>query len=142
MNVVLRRGAALVAGCATAVGIAIVAVLVVRRLWPAYAVAEPTKHYSFAMLVARLIVGALCTIGAAVVATRVVRDDGAIAWWLGGLFLAVSLPDHLLVVWPDYPAWYHIVYLAYLVPVAGMTGRLVSRCWGGARSARAGRVRG
>jgi hypothetical protein len=133
---VLRRGAALFAGCATAVGIAMVAVLIVRQIWPAYAIAEPTKHYSLAMLIARLTVGALSTVGAAIIATRVARDDGAIAWRLGGLFLAVSLPDHLVLVWPDYPGWYHIVYLSYLVPIAGYTGRAVSRYWGKARSGR------
>jgi hypothetical protein len=82
------------------------------------------------MLAARLTVGMVCTSGAACVTTIVARDKGTASWWLGGLFLAVSLPIHLYRVWADYPAWYHILYLAYLVPIAGLTGRVVYSCSG------------
>jgi hypothetical protein len=100
------------------------AVLLARRVWPEYAAAEPTKAYSLVMLISRLSAGALCTACAAVVTTMVARDRGQAAWWLGVLFLAVSLPSHLFQVWADYPAWYHVVYLSYLVPIAGLIGRV------------------
>lgn len=134
-----RRAVGLVAGSVTAVAMASVAVFLVRRLWPAYAAAEPTKHYSLAMLVARLSAGALCAAGASVVATRIARDSAAIGWWLGAMFLAVSLPHHVWVVWADYPWWYHMVYLSYLVPVAGLVGGAVSFVRRG--DAQPGRVR-
>ncbi len=53
------------------VALALMATLVVRRVWPAYVLAEPTKAYSLQMLAARLTVGALCMVGAAWVATRI-----------------------------------------------------------------------
>lgn len=120
----------LAAGCVTAVVIALAGTVMARSLWPAYAAAEPDKAYSFAMLVSRLLVGAICTIGAACVASIIVRDDGRAACWLGALFLAISLPGHLYHVWADYPAWYHVLYLSYLVPLAALTGRAFYNCFG------------
>lgn len=127
MTTAVRRGVGVVAGSVTAIGMGLVAVLLARRLWPAYAAAEPTKQYSLAMLIGRLLAGALCTAAASVVATRIARSDSAvIGWWLGGLFLAVALPIHVWDVWADYPAWYHLVYLSSRVPVAGLIGGAVS----------------
>ena len=121
----------MLAGGVTAVLLAITFTLAVRLLWPAYSAAEPSKEYSFTMLVARLTVGALCVITAALVATRVARDQGTAAWWVGGVALALSLPIHLVRVWADYPPWYHGFYLAYLLPLAVLTGRVISRRTGG-----------
>jgi hypothetical protein len=125
MKARLHFVASLLIGCIVAIAIARTGVVLARALWPAYAAAEPHKDYTLAMLASRLAVGAVSTAGAAWVATIIARDNGRAAWWLGGLFLALSLPDHLYLVWNDYPVWYHFVFLAYLVPVAGLTGRAV-----------------
>lgn len=122
-----RRSLGLATGMCAAVAMAATATILARVLWPAYAAAEPSRAYSLTMLVSRLIVGALCTTFAAFVATRTARDNGTAAWWLGGVFLAISAPHHVLRVWAEYPAWYHVIYLSYLVPVAGLTGRFASR---------------
>ena len=124
MRGVVRFVLGLAAGCVIAVAIAGAGLLAARALWLAYAVAEPHKHYTLAMLLARLAVGALSVAGAACGATAVVGDKGQAAWWLGGLFVVISLPNHLYpgYVWNDYPVWYHLVYLSYLVPVAGLAG--------------------
>lgn len=124
MKSTLRLTAGLVVGCMTAVAIASAGFALLRALWPEYAAAEPTKAYSLAMLFSRLTVGVLCTAGAACVTTIVAGDNGKAAWWLGTLFLVLSLPSHLYYVWADYPVWYHFVYLFYLVPVAGLTARI------------------
>jgi hypothetical protein len=92
-------------------------------LWPAYAAADPDRTFSIAMLLSRLTIGALSTAGATCVTTIVAADSGRAAWWLGWILLVISLPVHLYVVWSDYPVWYHVVYLAYLVPIAAQTGR-------------------
>lgn len=63
MKTTLRFVVALVAGCVTAVAIAVGATLVTRILWPEYAAAEPMKAYSLSMLFARLAVGVLSTAG-------------------------------------------------------------------------------
>jgi hypothetical protein len=134
MTLATRRVVGIVAGGVTAIALALTATLLARWLWPAYAAAEPSRAYSVGMLVLRLTVGVMCTAGAAVVTTRVVRDGGRAAWWLGALGVVLSLPDHLFRVWAAYPVWYHAVYLAFLVPVAGLAGRLTTR-WARAHAA-------
>lgn len=123
MKGTLRTLAGLIAGCVSAVAIAAIGFSVLRVAWPEYAAAEPTKAYTLAMQIARLSIAALCTAGAACVTTLVTGDDGRAAWWLGLLFVVVSLPSHLHSVWDDYPAWYHFVYLGSLIPVAGFSAR-------------------
>lgn len=116
--------ASLVVGCVIAIAYAGFAML--RALWPGYADAEPQKHYTLAMLCLRLGVGAWCTAGAAGATTIVAGDHGRAAWWLGALILVISIPSHLYpgYDWNDYPVWYHLVYLCYLVPIAGLTARV------------------
>ena len=123
---VVRLIVALLGGCAAAVTIAIAATLAARLMWPDYADAEPAKTYTLIMLIVRLVVGVCCVMGGAGVTATIARNDREAGWWLGGLFLALSLPEHLYRVWADYPPWYHILYLAYLVPLAGLTGRWVN----------------
>ncbi len=137
----VRKGVALAAGVAAALLIALAATLVARSLWPAYAAAAPHKSYTLVMLIARLSVGALGTAVAARATTIIARDGGAAAWWLGGLFLALSLPLHL-IGWADYPAWYHLIYLSYLVPIAAITGRIVARHPAGSGTGGSARLRG
>jgi hypothetical protein len=122
----LRMIAGLLVGCATAVAIARVGFQVLRVLWPDYAAAEPDKAYTLGMLFARLCIAALLTSGAACAATFVARDHGRTAWWLGALFVLLSLPSHLHYVWDDYPVWYHAVYLLSLVPIAGYSGMFLA----------------
>ncbi len=126
MKRVSRFIMSLALGCGIAVAIATAGVLLARSLWPQYAAAEPHKHYTLIMLIARLAVGALSVAAAACGATAFAGDRERTAWWLGGLFLVLSIPNHLYsgYVWNDYPIWYHFVYLSYLVPVAGLTPRL------------------
>jgi hypothetical protein len=119
-----RLIAGLVVGCLTAVALAGACFWVLRISWPEYAAAEPEKAYTLGMLFARLGIAAFLTVGAAWMATVVAGDNGRAAWCLGGFFVLVSLPSHLYYVWDDYPVWYHALYLAYLVPVAGYSARL------------------
>jgi hypothetical protein len=75
------------------------------------------------MMFSRLALAVLCTAGAACIATLVAGDEGGAAGWLGALFVVVSLPSHLHYVWDAYPAWYHFVYLAGLIPIAWFSAR-------------------
>jgi hypothetical protein len=124
MTSTLRLIASLVAGCVIAIAVASAGFALLRSVWPEYAAAEPEKAYTLAMLFARLTVGAVCTGAAACVTTLIAGDDGRSAWWLGALFVVVSLPAHLYYVWDDYPVWYHFLYLGYLVPIAVSSARI------------------
>ena len=129
-NPKVRLFVALAAGCVTAAVIASVATILARALWPDYALAEPTKAYTLAMLLARLLAAAIATAGAGAVTASLALDNHRAVWWLGILFVALSLPQHFPVIgttWSDYPAWYHFVYLAYLVPIAVLASKLTGR---------------
>lgn len=125
-----RLGAGIAIGCIVAVATGIGAVLLARGLWPAYAAAEIGKTYTNAMLLTRLAAAAVCIVVGASATTRVARDSGRAAGWLGSVFLAVSLPIHLFRVWADYPLWYHLAYLIPLLPATAMAGRLAARLFG------------
>ncbi len=127
MSPTLRIAASLVIGCVVVIALARLGVVLARLSWPDNVIAERHKTYTLAMLIARLAVGALSVAAAACATTFVARDQGRAAWWLGTIFLLISLPNHLYFVWRGYPCRYHAVYLAYLVPIAGLSGRVVRR---------------
>lgn len=125
----VRFASAMLLGCVSAVIVARVGFALMIAGWPAYAAAAPIKAFTLSMLFARLALAVVITVISACVATLVARDDGRIGWWLGALFLALSLPSHLHTVWNDYPVWYHFVYLAGLVPIAGASARGLRGWW-------------
>jgi hypothetical protein len=99
-----------------------------RASWPEYASAEPEKAYTLTMLFVRLFIFSsmiAATSGIATLAAGGMR----FAWIAGVLILAVSIPPHLYpgYVWDDYPAWYHIVYMLSILPIAVIAGRGVRR---------------
>jgi hypothetical protein len=97
-----------------------------RASWPAYALAEPEKAYTLAMLFVRLLIFSSMIVATSGVAT-LIAGDKRVAWVAGGLILALSIPPHLYpgYVWDDYPAWYHIIYLLSILPLALLGRRCV-----------------
>ena len=99
-----------------------------RTGWSAYAAAEPTKAYNFAMLLSRLALASVCSVASGFLAVTAARKNRKAAWGLGALLLLGSIPLHLPIsyfsVWADYPAWYHAVYLLSLMPLLGFGGYL------------------
>jgi hypothetical protein len=93
--------------------------LAALKMWPAYAHAAPHKTYTIAMLFARLANALIACLAAGTAAARVAR---AAPWVAGIVILSGSLYIHVVQVWADYPAWYHLVYLAFIVPAAGLAG--------------------
>ena len=110
-------------GLAVWVAVGALGLLALRTLWHEYALAEPLKLYTPGMLAARLTVATLASIVAGAVASRPAGPAGT--WAAGTLLLLLSVPVHI-GVWPDYPAWYHAVYLTLLVPVTAAGGSLAA----------------
>jgi hypothetical protein len=129
----LRFLAGLATGWATSWAILAGAFALLRVVWADYTLAEPEKAYTLTMLFVRLVIFTAMIAATAAVAT-LVAGDKRVAWIAGGLILALSIPPHLYpgYVWDDYPAWYHIVYLLSILPIAGFAGRLVRRLLPGA----------
>lgn len=127
MSSTLRLLTGVLVGFAGWLALGAVGFFLLRTSWSAYALAEPDKAYTLAMLLSRLIVGVVSSVAAGCIATTVAKGDARAAWWLGGLLLLVSAPVHLVDVWADYPAWYHFAYLVPLMPITGFGGSLASK---------------
>ena len=129
---VLRFVAALALGWATSWAILNGGFSLLRALWLDYALADPDKAFTLTMLFVRLVIFTAMIAATAGVAT-LVAGDKRVPWIAGGLILALSLPPHLYpgYVWDDYPAWYHIVYLLSILPIAVFTGGLVRHLFPG-----------
>lgn len=106
--------------------------LLLRAVWPAYVDAEPQKAYTLAMLAVRLLIFSTAIAAASGVAAILARDE-RLAWLAGLLILILSIPSHLVpgYVWNDYPAWYHLVYLASILPISWGAGRTTRSFVGG-----------
>ena len=124
----LRLVSGLALGWATSSAILAGGFVLLRASWPDYALADPDKAYTLAMLFVRLIIFSSMIAATSAVAT-LVSGNKHIPWVAGGLILALSIPPHLYpgYVWEDYPAWYHIVYLLSILPIAVGAGRLALR---------------
>jgi hypothetical protein len=121
-----RVGVSILGGAAVGIIAAVLVSAITSRVWPAYGVAEATRAYTFVMLVARLVAGAVCMAASAWTTTRLAGDTGRAALALGTLACLGSTVHHIRI-WPAYPAWYHVVYLSYLVPVSAFVGRRSGR---------------
>jgi len=92
-------------------------------VWPAYAEATPLFSFTLAMKVFRLSLGAVSTLAAAAVARRL----SAAPWLpvaLGCLLVALFVPQHYFL-WSRFPVWYHVTFLASLIPLTVLGARIV-----------------
>ncbi len=99
-----------------------------REVWPAYDAAYPDRAYTLPMLLVRLVVFSGVIAATSATAALVARDE-RLSWFAGLAILAFSIPPHLYPghVWEEYPAWYHLWYLASILPIALVAGRLGRR---------------
>jgi hypothetical protein len=120
-----RTIGALLAGAITWEAVVILATLMGRLAWPAYAAVEVQRVFTMEMLLTRLVVGALATVAFGIVVSWVTKGElkslriVIIAW------LLFSVVDHI-IVWEQFPIWYHVLYLGYIVPLALLGGKI--RC--------------
>src|SRR5205823_1399349 len=108
----MRGAAGVVAGLVAWIAIASVCNFVLRVSWPAYAAVEKAMTFTLGMLVARLLFGALASIGVAV--AWIAKRNRIASASLVVLLLAMFIPAHYML-WGKFPAWYHLVFLASLV---------------------------
>jgi hypothetical protein len=118
----IRVLGALVAGAVVWEAIVILSTLAGRFVWPDYAAVETLRVFTLDMLFSRLMVGAIATVAFGAVVAWVARGDKGTFRTALALWLAYSVVDHYFV-WDQFPIWYHLLYLAYIVPLA-MLGRI------------------
>jgi hypothetical protein len=119
---VLKAIGALIAALVVWFVVATIIDRTVRAAWPAYAVAEPLLIFTLPMKIYRLTLGAVSTVVAAVAARRM-SVARWLPWALGCALILLFLPEHYKI-WSRLPAWYHLTFLGYLIPLALLGARL------------------
>jgi hypothetical protein len=125
----LRRVGAIVAGLAAFAALEFAAGQAAKAIWPAYALAAPTRTYSLDILLVRLGVGALATLAVGALSAKMDRGAQQAALMFGVALLLISVVWHIRI-WDQYPAWYHLGWLACIVPAAMLGGCLAGRAEG------------
>jgi hypothetical protein len=118
--------AGIVAGLIAWIIVATVGNLMFRVAWPGYAEAEISMMFTLAMMVARLLLGALSSLCAGFVMAWITRRNGTGAKILGIVVTAMFLPVHYLL-WDKFPIWYHVIFLASLFPLTLLGAKLSQR---------------
>jgi hypothetical protein len=126
-----RQIAGVVVGLVAWMVIATVGNVALRLSWPAYAAAEAPMQFDLAMMIARLIVGAVSSLGAGLAVARITRGNATATVILGLVLTAIFVPVHY-GLWDKFPVWYHVVFLASLLPLT-MSGAILVRPPSGAR---------
>jgi hypothetical protein len=115
---------ALAGGALAWQSVVMLATLAGRLVWPAYAKVEIQRVFTLDMLLSRLAVGALATVAFGVAMTWIVRGEMRLIRPVLLAWLLFSIVDHI-IVWNDFPIWYHLVYLSYIIPFTLLGARLV-----------------
>jgi hypothetical protein len=100
---------------------------VLRMTWPGYSEAEVAKMFTLGMLIARLLLSAICSLFAGFVAAWITNRSMLAIKSLAGLLLIMFLP--VITLWERFPPWYHVIFLASLVAVTLLGGLLYPRRW-------------
>jgi len=110
-----RNFIGVVVGLAVWLTIAMVAGLIMRETWPAYASVADAMTFTWPMMIARLSLGACATVSMGFVTARITQS--AVARLIPGLMLLiVFIPEHVML-WDKFPIWYHLSFLVSLVPL-------------------------
>jgi hypothetical protein len=98
--------------------------LVMRNAWPAYAAVADAMTFTLSMMIARLSIGAVATILMGFVVACI--TPSARARLLPGIIaLLVFIPQHAML-WEKFPLWYHAAFLLSLVPLTYVGNAIAS----------------
>ena len=96
-----------------------------RIFLPGYAAAEPIMSFTPGMLTARLLIAALTSLIAGAAATWIAPSSARLPVLLGTALLVAFITIHVQL-WSLFPFWYHLVFLATLIPLV-MLGSWLTR---------------
>ena len=115
-HAILKTVGAVIAALVTWFFVATVLNLALRAWWPHYHEAELAFNFTFAMKLARLVLGATSSLGAGFVAAWISRGRMKAATLTGIVLLGLFIPNHYLL-WDKFPVWYHLTFLVSLLPL-------------------------
>ncbi len=107
---------AVIAGLVVWIFVATVLNLALRASWSHYHEAETAFNFTFAMKLARLVLGATSTLAAGFVAAWIDKGRMRAATLTGIVLLGLFIPNHYLL-WSKFPIWYHLTFLVSLLPL-------------------------
>ena len=119
---------AVIAALVTWFLVATVLNLVLRASWPHYHEAETALNFSFAMKLARLVLGATSSLGAGFVAAWIGKGWMSAATLTGIVLLGLFIPGHYRI-WSKFPVWYHLTFLVSLLPLTLVGAALYRRIY-------------
>jgi hypothetical protein len=88
--------------------------LALRFGWPGYADVEKEMTFTLAMLVGRLVLGAVSSLCAGATVAWITKRDARVVAIFAAVLFALFVPVHYNL-WGKFPVLYHIVFLASLV---------------------------
>jgi hypothetical protein len=113
---IFKTVGAIIAALVTWIFIASALNLALRASWPYYHEAETGFNFTFAMKLARLVLGATSSLGAGFVAAWIGKRPMRAATLTGIVLLGLFIPNHYLL-WDKFPVWYHLTFLVSLLPL-------------------------
>jgi len=122
----LRNIGAILAGLVAWVVIATVLDRGIRLCWPEYDAAVPSIVFTLPMMFARLGEGAITTVAGGIINRLIARGSLWPAAVQGVVILVLFLPTHYKL-WHNFPIWYHLTFLGYLIPLTVLDAALVPR---------------
>jgi hypothetical protein len=123
----IRSILAVLTGFVTWLVVATLGNFLIRALLPGYGAAEPTMSFTLAMMVARLGLGVVSSLGAGFACSAVARGNVAAVYGFAAVLVLCFLPVHYNL-WQKFPLWYHLFFLVTLAPLV-LLGALVQRRW-------------
>lgn len=120
----LKSIAAVLGGLIVWLVVATIGNILLRVLLPGYAGVEKAMAFTPAMMVARLVLGALSSAGAGFAAARIANSRSRTVTVLGVLLVIVFIPIHY-GLWDKFPLWYHLTFLLSLFPFTLLGARTV-----------------
>ena len=120
----IRNIGAILAGLVAWVVIATVLDRGMRLFWPEYAAAVPVIVFTLPMMLARLGEGAITTVASGMINRLIARGSLWPATVQGVVILLLFLPTHYNL-WPNFPVWYHLTFLGYLIPLTVLGAALI-----------------
>jgi hypothetical protein len=115
-HAIFKTVGAVIAALVTWFFVATVLNLALRAWWPNYHEAEIAFNFTFAMKLARLVLGAISTLAAGFVAAWIGKVRTRAAMLTGIVLLALFIPGHYRI-WDKFPVWYHLTFLVSLLPL-------------------------
>jgi hypothetical protein len=94
-----------------------------RLAWPGYAEVEAAMGFTPAMMLGRLILGALASLAAGLVAAWISRGQQRTIVVLTVVLLALFIPVHYRL-WEKFSLWYHLTFLLSLALLPALGDRL------------------